>query len=148
MSGRSWKSTKAAQLSPWWHDRLTDEQIAYAALDAVMSLKLAAALQPRIDNLASGREALNRLNKAVMPVARMELAGVALDRDGLASQAAAWDNELATLRREIASFGISNPSSAAQIASWLSPKLKLLDAYIPNDCDIVPGVCGVDRTYQ
>ena len=118
---------KVAQLSPWWHDRLTDEQVAYAALDAVMSLKLATALQPRIDNLASGREALNRLNKAVMPVARMELAGVALDRDGLASQAAAWDNELATLRREIASVGISNPSSAAQIASWLSPKLKLLD---------------------
>ena len=119
---------KTAQLSPWWHDRLTDEQIAYAALDAVISLRLATVLQPRIENLASGREALNRLNKAVNPVARMELAGVALDRDGLAKQAQAWDQELAVLRTKIAAFGIANPSSAPQVASWLSSKLEVLDA--------------------
>jgi DNA polymerase-1 len=119
---------KTAQLSPWWHDRLTDEQIAYAALDAVISLRLATALQPRIDNLVSGREALDRLNKAVNPVARMELAGVALDRDGLAKQAQAWDEELTVLRTKIAALGIVNPSSAPQVASWLSSKLDLLDA--------------------
>jgi DNA polymerase I len=118
---------KTAQLSPWWHDRLTDEQIAYAALDAVISLRLATALQPRIENLVSGREALNRLNKAVNPVARMELAGVALDRDGLAKQAQAWDEELTVLRTKIAALGIVNPSSAPQVASWLSSKLEMLD---------------------
>jgi len=119
---------KAGQLSPWWHDRLTDDQIAYAALDAVISLRLATVLQPRVDNLVSGREALDRLNKAVNPVARMELAGVALDQDGLARQAQAWDEELAVLKIKIAALGIANPSSAPQVAAWLSSKLADLDA--------------------
>src|SRR5439155_6114384 len=39
---------KASQCSPWWRERLSEEQIAYAALDAVMALKLATALQPRV----------------------------------------------------------------------------------------------------
>ena len=45
---------KTSQLSPWWRDRLTQEQIAYAALDAVFALKLEAALTPRIATLSKG----------------------------------------------------------------------------------------------
>ena len=45
---------KTSQLSPWWRDRLTQEQIAYAALDAVFALKLEAALTPRIVKLTNG----------------------------------------------------------------------------------------------
>jgi len=74
---------KTSQLSPWWRDQLTEEQVAYAALDAVMALKLAAALQPRIEKLSAGpdgRKLFDRLCRAVMPVARMELAGIMLDR--------------------------------------------------------------------
>jgi DNA polymerase-1 len=118
---------KASQLSPWWRDRLSDEQIAYAALDAVMSLRLAGALQPRIDKLPSGAQALSRLCNAVAPVARMELAGITLDREGLAQQVQAWEDELSTLKIEIAAIGIGNPGSAPQVGAWLRLELQRLD---------------------
>ncbi|WP_336491300.1 DNA polymerase [Methylobacterium nigriterrae] len=119
---------KGAQVSPWWRDRLTDEQVAYAALDTVFALKLASALQPRIDALPRGREALSRLCGAVVPVALMELAGITLDRDGLARQAGGWDEELIGLKAEIAEIGIANPSSGPQVAAWLKSGLECLDA--------------------
>ncbi|WP_336485190.1 hypothetical protein [Methylobacterium nigriterrae] len=103
---------KESQVSPWWRDRLTDEQVAYAALDAVFALKLADALLPRIGPLARGRESLSRLCEAVVPVVRMELAGITLDRDELARQADSWEEELIGLKAEIAGIGIANPSTA------------------------------------
>ena len=92
---------KTSQLSPWWRDHLTQEQIAYAALDAVFALKLAAALTPRIMKLSNGPDGKtlqSRLCEAVGPVARMELAGITVDREALAKQANAWDEELTTLK--------------------------------------------------
>ena len=118
---------KTSQLSPWWRDRLADEQIAYAAVDAVMALRLATALLTRIEKLQTGPHALFRLCKAVMPVARMELAGIALDREALAQQAAAWDQELVGLKGQIAKLGIENPSSSPQVSAWLRPQLKRLE---------------------
>jgi DNA polymerase I len=121
---------KQSQVSPWWRDRLTEEQIAYAALDAVMSLRLATALQPRLDRLPVGPDSerlVDRLCRAVMPVARMELTGVALNRDELAKQADAWSQDLETLSAQIAKLGIVNPSSPAQIASWLCRELHRVD---------------------
>ena len=123
---------KTSQLSPWWRDRLTPEQIAYAALDAACALKLALALAEPISALSKGpdgKTALGRLCAAVGPVARMELAGITLDREALAKQASAWDEELTTLGDEIAAkLGITNPSSAPQMAAWLSRELERLDA--------------------
>jgi DNA polymerase I len=122
---------KTSQLSPWWRDRLTNEQIAYAALDAVFALKLEAALRPRTATLGKGPDGKTlqiRLCEAVGPVARMELAGVTVDREALAKQADAWDQELTTLKDEIAKLGITNPSSAHQVAAWLGGELRQLDA--------------------
>jgi ribonuclease D len=122
---------KTSQLSPWWRDRLTPEQIAYAALDAVFALKLEAALAPRIATLSNGPDGKtlqSRLCEAVGPVARMELAGITLDREALAKHANAWDQELATLKHGIAKLGISNPSSARQVATWLGGELARRDA--------------------
>ena len=122
---------KTSQLSPWWRDRLTEEQIAYAALDAVLALKLEAALTPRIVKLSNGPDGKalqRRLCEAVGPVARMELAGITIDREALAKQADDWDQELTTLKDEIAKLGIANPSSAPQVAAWLSDELRRLDA--------------------
>jgi ribonuclease D len=65
---------KASQCSPWWRDRLTQEQIAYAALDAIFALKLEAALIPRIAGLSNGpddKPLQTRLCEAVGPVARI-----------------------------------------------------------------------------
>ena len=122
---------KTSQLSPWWRDRLTQEQIAYAALDAVFALKLEAALTPRIAKLSNGPDGKtlqSRLFEAVGPVARMELAGITVDRGALEKQANTWDQELTTLKDEIAKLGIANPSSALQVAAWLGGELQGLDA--------------------
>jgi DNA polymerase-1 len=121
---------KTSQLSPWWRDRLTQEQIAYAALDAVFALKLEAALTPRIVKLTNGPDGKtlqSRLFQAVGPVARMELAGITVDREALTKQANAWDDELTTLKDEIAKLGITNPSSAPQVATWLGSELVRID---------------------
>jgi DNA polymerase I len=122
---------KTSQLSPWWRDRLTQEQLAYAALDAVFALKLEAALTQRIATLSKGPDGKTmqgRLCEAVGPVVRMELAGITLDSKALVKQVNAWDRELTTLKDEIAKLGISNPSSARQVARWLSGELARLDA--------------------
>jgi DNA polymerase I len=122
---------KISRLSPWWRDQLTQEQIAYAALDAIFALKLAVVLAPPIAALSKGPDGktlLRRLCAAVGPVARMELAGITVDRDALAKQASAWDKELTALKGEIASLGIKNPSSAIQVAAWLGRELERLDA--------------------
>ena len=104
---------KTSQLSPWWRDQLTPEQIAYAALDAVCALKLAPALAEPISALSKGPDGktlLGRLCAAVGPVARMELAGITLDREALAKQVSAWDEELTALKGEIAAkLGIAEP---------------------------------------
>jgi DNA polymerase I-like protein with 3'-5' exonuclease and polymerase domains len=71
---------------------------------------------------------LNFRERQVGPVARMELAGVRVDREALAKQANGWDQELTTLKGEIAKLGIGNPSSAPQIAGWLGGELERLDA--------------------
>jgi DNA polymerase I-like protein with 3'-5' exonuclease and polymerase domains len=121
---------KTSQLSPWWRDRLTDEQIAYAALDPVIALKLANCLQPRVDQLRPGpdeKSLCDRLCRAVMPVARMELAGVSLDQNALSRQVEAWDGELALLRTELEQLGITNPASGPQLISWLRREFQRLD---------------------
>ena len=117
---------KTSQLSPWWRDHLTPEQIAYAALDAVFALKLEAVLSPQVAKLTDGPDGkalCDRLFEALGPVARMELAGVAVDREALAKQVAAWDQEAATLKEKIAKLDIANPSSARQVAAWLEDEL-------------------------
>jgi DNA polymerase I-like protein with 3'-5' exonuclease and polymerase domains len=123
---------KQSQLSPWWRDQLTQEQIAYAALDAASTLKLAVALAEPVAALRKGPDGktlLGRLCAAVGPVTRVELAGVTVDREALAKQASAWDEELAALEDEIAAkLSIKNPSSAPQVVAWLSPELERLDA--------------------
>jgi DNA polymerase I-like protein with 3'-5' exonuclease and polymerase domains len=123
---------KTSQCSPWWRDRLTQEQIAYAGLDAIFALKLEAALIPKIARLRKGpddKPLQTRLCEAVGPVARMEFAGIMVDREALEKQVNAWDQELTVLKDEIATkLGIMNPSSAPQLAAWLSRELERLDA--------------------
>jgi DNA polymerase I-like protein with 3'-5' exonuclease and polymerase domains len=122
---------KTSQLSPWWRDRLSREQIAYAALDAIFALKLEAALAPQIATLSKGPDGKplqSRLCEAIGPVARMELAGITVDRKALEKQVNAWDQELITLKDEIAKLGIANPSSAHQLAAWLIDELTKIDS--------------------
>src|SRR5262249_13952440 len=63
----------------------------------------------------------------VIPVARMELAGIVLDRDSLARQVDAWGQQLTNARADIAKLGVCNPASHEQVAEWLGRELRRLD---------------------
>jgi ribonuclease D len=142
---------KTSQLSPWWRDRLTQEQIAYAALDAVFALKLEAALTPRIVKLSNGPDGKtlqSRLFEAVGPVARMELAGITVDRGALEKKANAWDQELTTLKDEIAKLGIANPSSARQVAAWLGGDTRRPIHKMPVPGRNGPCPCGSGKKFK
>jgi DNA polymerase-1 len=121
---------KTSQLSPWWRAKLSQEQIAYAALDAVFALKLADKLSPRISAMRNGTEGSNlqhRLCAAIGPVVRMELAGIAVDREALSRSARSWQQQVVDLRGQLAALGIANPSSARKVAIWLRDELERLD---------------------
>ena len=121
---------KEMQQSDWGRDELTDEHIAYAALDAVMARRLWTHFQSELENQRSAPDGVTlstRLNKAVVPIARMELAGVMLDTEALARLDASWRFETARLRKEITTrFGVENPTSAPQVEAWLSRELRKL----------------------
>jgi DNA polymerase-1 len=121
---------KTSQLSPWWRAKLSQEQIAYAALDAVLAFKLADALAPRIAALGNdgknGDGLEHRLCAAVGPVARMELAGVSVDRAALLQLVHSWEQELGNLKAKLAGLGIINPSSPRQVEAWLRGELERL----------------------
>jgi hypothetical protein len=107
---------KVSQLSPWWRENLTEEQIAYAALDAVVALRLADTLQPRIEKLPvapDGVPPLTRLCRAVAPVARMELSGITLDRGSLTKQ-----SRLGSMSSPI--FEARSPAWDQQSGEWSS----------------------------
>jgi DNA polymerase I-like protein with 3'-5' exonuclease and polymerase domains len=121
---------KTSQLSPWWRAELSYEQIAYAALDAVFALKLADALTRRIPKLSNdgrnGDGLQHRLCAAVGPVARMELAGVSVDRAALSQLVQSWEQELSNVKAKLAELGIVNPSSPRQVERWLRGELESL----------------------
>jgi DNA polymerase-1 len=118
---------KQMQQSDWGRDELTGEQIAYAALDAVMARRLRTHFQSELENQRSAPDGVTlstRLNKAILPIARMELAGVLLDTEALARLDAGWRFETARLRKEITTrFGVENPRSALQVEAWLRREL-------------------------
>jgi DNA polymerase I len=121
---------KDLQTSDWSNDVLSDEQIAYAALDAVIARRLLSHFGPDVEAqrlAADGLTLADRLNRAVLPIARMELAGVQLDAGALAKLDADWNTRAGRLREEIRDiFGVENPSSAPQLAAWLTPELHRL----------------------
>jgi DNA polymerase-1 len=120
---------KTSQLSPWWRAKLSQEQIAYAALDAVFSLRLADKLTPQISVSGTGGDGNSlqyRLCAAVGAVARMELAGISVDRAALLQLVHSWEQELGNLKAKLAGLGIINPSSTRQVEAWLRGELERL----------------------
>jgi DNA polymerase-1 len=121
---------KQMQQSEWGLDELTSGQVAYAALDAVMARCLFTRFQTSLHQQRCAPDGVTlaaRLNKAVTPIARMELAGVMLDTEALARLDAGWRFEAARLREEIKTrFGVENPKSAKQVEAWLCKELHRL----------------------
>ncbi len=106
----------------------SDEQVEYAAADAVA----AARLYPRQVQAATGAGILHHLVRVEMPWAvtnaRMAWRGVRVDREKCRRAAVACDAHLARLRPELARHGITDVRSPAQLQS-LFGRLGLLDCF-------------------
>ena len=110
---------KALQTSDWGADRLSDGQIAYAAMDAILARRLWEKIEPELGS--RGRWAAYELQRSVIPaVADMELRGLGFDRAEHTRQISQWSRELAEARRSYQELtGFPPPSKPAEVREWV-----------------------------
>ena len=113
---------KTLQVSSWHSPELSTNQIDYAALDAVLALKLADAYLP-ILRTTQQTTAYKRTVKALPVVSRQMLSGVPFDAAAHQSLMSGWRKEIEPLRETLATELRINPDSPAQLAQWLSKSL-------------------------
>ena len=112
------KMSKALQVSDWARPELLDEQILYAAADAVAAKLLwlkFEALFSKSDAKYQG--AYQFLKALVYPVIRQ--AGVGFDLEGHAAVIGSWQHEEQVARQILAGLGLNNPASVKQKQVWL-----------------------------
>jgi DNA polymerase-1 len=108
---------KSQQTSDWATQDLDEEQIAYAASDAVIAELLSRKLLPRL----ATRERVYRVMVDAQPaVAWMRTRGMLLDGEEHAKMDETWRSDRDTAAKDVAKLlpGI-NPKSAPQVANWL-----------------------------
>lgn len=112
---------KTLQRSDWSRD-LSADQIAYAALDAVLALKLWDAYGPVIK--ASGQAAAyRRMAQAVPAVAGHMLAGIPFDAATHHAWLEQWTADRMPLREQLEHDLQINPDSGQQLGAWLARNL-------------------------
>jgi DNA polymerase-1 len=118
---------KAGQVSDWSRPQLTADQVAYAALDGVLTRDLALRLQAQMSDTEGERGALRaawtRANRALPAAVDIELNGLYLDKAVHAPTAADWQRQQATLTERISRELRIRPSSPTQVAQWLEAHL-------------------------
>ncbi|WP_171239704.1 DNA polymerase [Ruegeria sp. HKCCA5491] len=119
---------KGLGASDWSTDELSEDQIRYAALDAVLAYEVWAVQRREFDAQA---ETVQDLFDEVLPaVSRMESNGLLLDRDLHAQKTRDWETErdacAARLVQETNGHLISDRPTPAQIAAYI-------EATVPND---------------
>jgi DNA polymerase I len=115
--------SKEQQVSDWSAETLTQEQIEYAALDAVVTRvlfeKQYALIKER--NLIS---IYGLMRDAQPAIAKLELDGVYLNRQEHSGIVDQWRQEFAALETNLRTIiGDINPNSPHQIAAWLEQNL-------------------------
>ena len=113
---------KTLQVSSWHHPELSTPQIEYAALDAVLALKLSDSYLPTIRSTGQ-TDAYKRLVRTLPVVSRQMLAGVPFDAAAHRRLIDGWRQEIEPLRESLTTELSINPDSAAQLAQWLSKTL-------------------------
>lgn len=111
---------KELQVSDWNAETLTQSQLEYAALDAILAFNLSQKLTKEIN--ARGRDRLYPLlQRAQWPVALMEYEGLAINSVQHATLLNRVEASLVRNQSEIGKvFGTNfNPQSADQIGKWL-----------------------------
>lgn len=120
------KMSKALQVSDWSRPKLLDEQLRYAAADAVVAKllwqKFAALFT---ESNAKYQKAYLFLKALVYPVIRQ--AGIGFDIEGHAQVIASWQHEEQEMRQILANLGLNNPASVKQKQEWLAECLSADD---------------------
>lgn len=112
---------KSEQVSDWGAENLTDEQLMYAALDAVATRELAISLAPFIAD--TGQNAIYQLTKrAQAAVVEMQLTGIYFDRAKHATLMEEWAAKQVEYKDALEKiFGgqVENINSSKQISDWM-----------------------------
>jgi len=113
---------KALQVSDWAAEALSQAQIEYGALDAVLAFHL---YQDYLETLPLACQQSYEISQScVIPAARMQLAGIGFDQDAHRQVVTGWENRKRALEGPLrANTGIQNPRSAPQVAAWLETAL-------------------------
>jgi DNA polymerase I-like protein with 3'-5' exonuclease and polymerase domains len=118
--------SKVLQVSDWAREELLDEQLLYAAADAVAAKQLwgkFATLFAESD--AKYQHAYDFLKALVYPVIRQ--AGIGFDLAGHTQVVADWQQEEQASRQKLLNLGLQNPASVKQKQQWLAGRLSVED---------------------
>lgn len=120
--------SKEQQTSDWSQEKLTAEQIEYAALDAVLTIKLFEIQKKQIVEMKLNRS-YQILRDAQFAVAKMELCGIGFDVEKHRHLIESWHRESEALKETIIeAIGHElNLNSGKQVGEWLSEALKQTD---------------------
>ncbi|NCC04441.1 MAG: hypothetical protein EOM37_10450 [Proteobacteria bacterium] len=121
---------KESQTSDWGAPELSQNQLEYAGLDAVVAFNLFEHLDA--DIRTREREGLySLLRKAQLPVALMSYDGIRLDTTRHQTMLDVLRNKFAAAKAKVEeNFGSKfNPNSPEQIAQWLMKRLSPLERY-------------------
>jgi DNA polymerase I-like protein with 3'-5' exonuclease and polymerase domains len=115
-----WDIPKELQTSDWGAAALSSEQIAYAALDAVVALRLWQKLEP--DLRRRGRWDAYELQRDAIPAAvEMERSGIGVDLPALNEQIIGWEINLSEAREDWRNKTDTPPPEKLQeIQNWLA----------------------------
>ncbi len=119
-----WTLDKTAQTSDWSAPTLTERQLSYAALDAVLVSKLAQKLNARLSAMGQA-VSYQQLQALILIVAKQELNGCPFDSKAHAALVAAWKAEKQSLESDIRQqLGNEiNINSGPQLGAWLEKQL-------------------------
>jgi DNA polymerase I-like protein with 3'-5' exonuclease and polymerase domains len=113
---------KGERLSDWGAARLSESQYTYAALDSVLTHRIAATIWPDLD--AETRRAFKLGAATLLPVTGMRLAGVPFRQEIHEATIAEWERAYSTARGAFTAItGTEIPPSGPQRSAWLERRL-------------------------
>jgi 3'-5' exonuclease len=113
---------KVEQTSDWGADRLSERQIAYADVDAVVAHRVGRKLWEELDS--DTRRAFRLGNATVPAVTAMRIAGVPFSRTTHEATIAAWESAYVQARDEfVAITGTEIPPAGPQRSTWLEHRM-------------------------
>lgn len=117
------RPSKEMQTSDWSAPELTDEQLEYAALDAVLPYKLFEKLAPKLQK--TGLNKIYKINKEAQPaLAQMMLNGIHIDKKLHQNYMKSWESEKLESEKQVQKTmkGV-NLKSPKQLSDWLKANL-------------------------